>query len=170
MAWGFRKRVKIAPGVSLNFGKKGVSTTIGPRGFSVNVGKKGAHLNAGIPGTGIYSRTKLTPDKSAKKAKATAKAKQDISPFDPERARRALPKLTITVADIEHQGGTNYYFHFNFCCNDCGGYIIQVPDDLSDSGPVTCKACDVYLGEYRTVRVVAEYIGQYELRARGLVD
>lgn len=55
----FRKRVKIAPGVTLNFSKSGVSTTIGPRGANVNIGKRGAYLNTGIPGTGIYSRKKL---------------------------------------------------------------------------------------------------------------
>jgi len=59
MAIGFRKRVKIAPGVNLNFSKKGVSATIGGKGASINVGKKGVYANASIPGTGIYSRNKI---------------------------------------------------------------------------------------------------------------
>ncbi|TPH22893.1 DUF4236 domain-containing protein [Haemophilus haemolyticus] len=56
MAINFRKRVKVAPGVYINLGKKGVSTTIGAKGLSVNVGKNGANLNVGIPGTGLSSR------------------------------------------------------------------------------------------------------------------
>lgn len=59
MAWNFRKRVKILPGVTLNFGKRGVSTTIGARGASINVGKNGTYLNTGIPGTGLYNRSKI---------------------------------------------------------------------------------------------------------------
>lgn len=55
----FRKRVKILPGVRMNFSKSGVSLNIGRKGASVSVGKKGAYLNAGIPGTGIYSREKI---------------------------------------------------------------------------------------------------------------
>lgn len=59
MARGFRKRVKIAKGVHLNFSKSGVSVSAGVKGLSVNTGKKGTYLNTGIPGTGLYSRTKL---------------------------------------------------------------------------------------------------------------
>jgi hypothetical protein len=59
MVWRFRKRVKIIPGIYLNFSKKGISTTIGPRGFSVNIRPGAAYLNSGIPGTGISSRHSL---------------------------------------------------------------------------------------------------------------
>lgn len=59
MAFGFRKRVKVAPGVHLNFGKNGVSTTIGTRGASITTSAKGTYLNTGIPGTGLYSRQKI---------------------------------------------------------------------------------------------------------------
>ena len=56
----FRKRVKILPGVHLNISKTGTSWSVGPRGASVNVGKRGVYVNTGIPGTGIYSRTKIS--------------------------------------------------------------------------------------------------------------
>jgi len=59
MAWSYRKRITIAPGVRLNVSKKGVSTTFGMRGASINVGRNGTYLNTGIPGTGIYSRRKI---------------------------------------------------------------------------------------------------------------
>lgn len=57
--WSFRKRVKIAPGVSLNFSKSGVSTTVGPKGARMTFGSKGTYLNTSIPGTGLYSRQKI---------------------------------------------------------------------------------------------------------------
>ena len=59
MAWSFKKRKKIAPGVHLNFSKKGVSTSFGVKGFSITMGKRGTYLNTSIPGTGIYNRQKL---------------------------------------------------------------------------------------------------------------
>ena len=59
MAWNYRKRVKIAPGVHLNISKKGVSTTVGMRGASMTFGKNGTYVNTGIPGTGFYSRQKI---------------------------------------------------------------------------------------------------------------
>ena len=60
MAWSYRKRVRIAPGVHLNLSRRGVSTTIGVRGVSVNFGKKGTYVNTGIPGTGFYNRQKIS--------------------------------------------------------------------------------------------------------------
>lgn len=60
MAWNYRKRIKIAPGVHLNFSKGGVSTSIGPKGAKINIGKNGTYLHTGIPGTGLYSRQKIS--------------------------------------------------------------------------------------------------------------
>ena len=60
MAWNYRKRIKIAPGVHLNLSKGGVSTSIGPKGAKVTFGKDGTYMNKGIPGTGLYSREKLS--------------------------------------------------------------------------------------------------------------
>ena len=64
MAWNFRKRIKIAPGIHLNLSKGGISTSIGPKGAKISIGKKGTYLNTSIPGTGLYSRKKLTDNSS----------------------------------------------------------------------------------------------------------
>lgn len=55
----FRKRIKILPEVHMNVSKSGTSWSIGPRGAKVNFGKRGTYVTTGIPGTGIYSRTKV---------------------------------------------------------------------------------------------------------------
>ena len=60
MARGFRKRVKIAPGVHLNLSKSGVGISAGVKGLSVSTGKRGTYLNTSLPGTGLYSRTKIS--------------------------------------------------------------------------------------------------------------
>ncbi|RTY79157.1 DUF4236 domain-containing protein [Flavobacterium sp. LS1P28] len=59
MAWSYHKRVKIIPGIHLNFSKKGISTSIGVRGASINFGKSGTYLNTSIPGLGLHNRQKL---------------------------------------------------------------------------------------------------------------
>lgn len=60
MVWNYRKRVKIAPGAHLNFSKNGVSTSIGPKGAKVTFGNNGTYMSTSIPGTGLYSRQKIS--------------------------------------------------------------------------------------------------------------
>ncbi|MDO9551522.1 DUF4236 domain-containing protein [Rhodonellum sp.] len=55
----FRRRVRLFPGVTLNFSKTGISTTVGVPGASLNFNKQGTFLNTGIPGTGIYDRKRV---------------------------------------------------------------------------------------------------------------
>ena len=57
--WNYRKRVNIAPGVTLNFSKNGVSTSVGPKGARLSFGPNGTYLNTSIPGTGLYRRQKI---------------------------------------------------------------------------------------------------------------
>ena len=68
----FRKRIKIAPGIHLNFSKNQTSLNIGPKGFNVTIGNKDTHLNAGIPGTGISMREKIS-------GKQTSDNNEDVS-------------------------------------------------------------------------------------------
>lgn len=63
MGFKFRKRIKIAPGISINIGKSGItSATVGKRGASLNIGKNGVKATAGIPGSGLsYTTGNLLP-------------------------------------------------------------------------------------------------------------
>jgi hypothetical protein len=63
----FRKRLKVAKGLYLNFSGSGTSLSIGGRGASVTIGKKGTYVNAGIPGTGLYTRQKISGGTTSKK-------------------------------------------------------------------------------------------------------
>lgn len=49
----FQKRVKLAPGITLNMGTSGCSFSFGQRGARVTVGKNGVRKTIGIPGTGL---------------------------------------------------------------------------------------------------------------------
>lgn len=59
MAWNFRRRKKIAPGVYINMSKKGISTTVGPKGASMTFGPNGTYMNTSIPGAGMYNRRRI---------------------------------------------------------------------------------------------------------------
>lgn len=61
MGFRFRKSVKIAPGVKLNFGKKSAGMSIGGKygGVSFN-SKTGARVRASAPGTGLSYSTKIS--------------------------------------------------------------------------------------------------------------
>lgn len=62
MAWGFRKSIKILPGVRLNLGKRGFSSvSVGPKGSKINVGKRGTFLTNSA--FGFWHRVKLSGSK-----------------------------------------------------------------------------------------------------------
>ena len=94
MAWSFRRRVKLIPGVHLNFSKNGISTSIGFKGASVTFSKKGTYVNAGIPGTGIYSRQKLS---------SSGSNQPDVVPQPIEVIESADTIVSVDVEEITSQ-------------------------------------------------------------------
>jgi hypothetical protein len=89
MAWSYRKRIKIIPGVHLNFSKGGISTSIGVRGASMTFGKSGTYLNAGLPGTGLSFRQKLSNEN------------KDTTPTHPDFQPTEQLQENIFSADIQ---------------------------------------------------------------------
>ena len=68
MGWRWRKRVKVAPGVSINLGPGGVGVSAGVRGSRVSVGPTGrVTQTVGIPGTGIYHQQTVSGGKKTPK-------------------------------------------------------------------------------------------------------
>ncbi len=51
------RRVRIAPGVSINLSRSGASVSVGPRGAKVTIGPRGVRKTVGLPGTGVYYTT-----------------------------------------------------------------------------------------------------------------
>lgn len=56
MGWRFQRRIRIAPGVTLNLSKRGLGISAGMRGARVGMGPRGVHRSLGLPGTGISHR------------------------------------------------------------------------------------------------------------------
>ena len=56
----FWRRVKIAPGLTINLSKSGASLSVGPRGSKVTFGRRGVRETIGLPGTGLYTSRQLS--------------------------------------------------------------------------------------------------------------
>lgn len=80
MGFRFRKSIKIAPGVRVNFGKKGGSISVGGRGNSVNFGSRGVYSNVGIPGTGLSYRSKIGGNTSSQQKRIQSKSPSPQGP------------------------------------------------------------------------------------------
>jgi Protein of unknown function (DUF4236) len=53
----FFRRIRIAPGLTVNVSKSGASVSVGPRGAKLTVGRRGVRRTVGLPGTGLYYTT-----------------------------------------------------------------------------------------------------------------
>jgi hypothetical protein len=49
----FQRRIRVAPGFSLNLNKRSVSASFGRRGSHITVGSEGTRTTVGVPGTGL---------------------------------------------------------------------------------------------------------------------
>lgn len=86
MAFRFWRRVKIAPGVSLNLSKSGGSLSFGPRGAKYTVGSRGTRQTVGIPGTGMY----YTTTQSRRSPKSRGRSSQPPAPQPAPQDRLTL--------------------------------------------------------------------------------
>jgi hypothetical protein len=81
MGWRFRRSVKIAPGVRLNFGKSGVTSwSVGGRGARVTFGKRGVTRTMGIPGTGLSYTERISGP-----PRTSTDAALPVEPPEPDR-------------------------------------------------------------------------------------
>lgn len=86
MGWGFRRSVKIAPGVRLNFGKKSASVRVGGRGFGVTKSTTGrTTVSGGIPGTGVYYRETVGGGSPKRPRDTQIPSDQAEGPMGPEQ-------------------------------------------------------------------------------------
>jgi hypothetical protein len=53
LAWRFRKRKRLLPGVTLNLSKQGGSLSVGRRGASLNLGRRRPTATVSVLGTGL---------------------------------------------------------------------------------------------------------------------
>ena len=101
MGLRFRKSVKIAPGVKVNFNKKSVGITAGVKGAHVTVNSKGRKTTSvGIPGTGLsYVETSKIgkPSPSAKNNSTSYSSSKPLNKQPPEKPKPARKTSRIVL-------------------------------------------------------------------------
>lgn len=93
MGFRLQRRVKIAPGLTLNISKRGVGFSAGPRGAKVSIGPRGTRESVGMPGTGM--RYEVRQDRSR------APAQQARRQGQPRPARAPEPSPAATIGFLE---------------------------------------------------------------------
>jgi len=102
MSFRFWRRIKIAPGVTLNLSKSGGSLSFGPRGAKFTVGSRGKRATMGIPGTGLFYTTTLpSSGGSGGRRSASSAASEVPSVRTEDRLALGFFKRLITPDDEE---------------------------------------------------------------------
>jgi tetratricopeptide (TPR) repeat protein len=101
VSFRFWRRIRIAPGVTLNLSKSGGSLSFGPRGAKFTIGPRGKRATVGIPGTGLFYTTTLPSGRSSgrRSASYSAPALPTVHPED--RLTLGFFKRLITPDDEE---------------------------------------------------------------------
>jgi hypothetical protein len=76
MGLRFFRRLKLAPGLTLNLSRSGPSLSMGVRGAHVTVGKRGVTRTVGVPGTGLFYTSRRGSHTGAHSGRTFADAKQ----------------------------------------------------------------------------------------------
>ncbi len=101
MGFRFWRRLKIAPGVTLNLGKSGGSLSFGPRGAKFTVGSRGKRATVGIPGTGLFYTTTLPSWRSGGRKNMSSVAPALPSVRAEDRLTLGFFKRLVTPDDEE---------------------------------------------------------------------
>jgi hypothetical protein len=99
MAFRLFRRIKIAPGITINLSKSGLSASAGVRGARVTLGPRGVRRTVGIPGTGVSYTENSSIGGSSKRGRRT----RSTRPTDDEaheQVSSAQGCLTIVVAIV----------------------------------------------------------------------
>ena len=94
------RRIKIAPGISINLSKSGLSASAGMRGAHVTLGPRGVRRTVGIPGTGIYYTENSSLSGSSRKSSSRARTQRPSDSEAHEEVSSAQGCLTIIVAVV----------------------------------------------------------------------
>jgi len=97
MSFRFWRRIRIAPGVTLNLSKSGASLSFGPRGAKLTFGPRGTQATAGLPGTGLFYTTTLGAKQSSKSKRGGGSTVPSVHPKD--RLTLGFFKRLVTPSD-----------------------------------------------------------------------
>jgi hypothetical protein len=114
MGFGFRKSIKIAPGIKINLSKSGISTSIGGKGLTYNTRGR---VTASVPGTGLRYTANLTgrgARGSVPERQVQYQAQQQYAPTAGKR-ELANEEFLDTLRRRSSRAIQNYFFSHGVC-------------------------------------------------------
>jgi len=105
MSFRFFKRVRILPGVGLNFGTHGASVSVGPRGFKLTFSPRGVRGSVGLPGTGMFYSFPVLTHEAAKPAPTPTPPRRSepvghSAPVAPAQAPQPTPAADVIQPSV----------------------------------------------------------------------
>jgi len=116
MGWSYRRSRKIAPGIRVNFSKRGLGLSVGPHHAKISISPTGRRrLSVGLPGTGLRYTDSLSSGNTSKRRKYSSasdlhstQAPGDTQPVDSsnlqkplsavgDSQRRLVPRFLIVI-------------------------------------------------------------------------
>ncbi len=101
MGFRFWRRIRIAPGVTLNLSKSGGSLSFGPRGAKFTIGPRGKRATVGLPGTGLFYTTTLSSGRSGGGGRRSAPAPAAPKVRSKDRLTLGFFRRLVTPDDEE---------------------------------------------------------------------
>ena len=99
MSLRFFRRIRIAPGISLNLSKSGGSLSLGPRGSKVTVGPRGVRKTVGLPGTGLWYTEHTGYGRKARAKSSRTRSAGSSPPAVDRRLNLGFFQKLLTPAD-----------------------------------------------------------------------
>jgi Protein of unknown function (DUF4236) len=112
----------------------------------------------------------LTDFRNALNGPSSAGGQKQAGDVNNDAIKQVLEKIEIHPNKFEQvPGTTTWNFNCDIRCRKCGGTVLSVPDNATDSSMTTCKSCGAEVGKYGDVKAAGREAGQEEMRRRGLM-
>ncbi len=124
--------------------------------YQIPVCRYGQLLINGV--NGVREEYLFSTDGATREFAAAFKRYKDalMAPEEPPR----LQKLAIRPKEaIQKVGSTQIQFHFEFNCEECGSYMISVPNKDDNHNNVTCSGCGCLFGTFDELERAAKALG-----------
>ena len=142
MAMRFRRSIKIAPGIKVNFNKNSIGVSVGPKGAHVSVNSKGQKSESiGIPGTGLSYVNRS----SAKKSQAVTAQQPLEQPAKPEQVADNYVETVqiegqeIRYANMQIELPEDMITEFRRLCAQNGDHVERVVGEAVENYIEKCK-------------------------------
>jgi len=170
MAYRFWRRMKVAPGITLNLSKGGPSVSFGPRGAKFTVGARGARATAGIPGTGLFYTKQMRPHSGRRRSGRSSGGRSGEGGYGPPPVP---PERRLTLSFFQKLFTPEYEKNF---VDGCREWVLGEKDKALDFLARSLDVADAaYLAGLIEIKKneldkALEYLSRVEKNIAGLGD